>query len=260
MILARKYILLILLTLLAGSATPALGEKGDADGNGYVDLGDLILSLQVAAHIQTSPSPDKTGDVDGDGRIGLKEAMYVLQQISGARLYITIDFDHLPGGTPIQDGAVISDAYAQYGVSFQGAGLYADGDVPPPLEIDPDHNAYAYRELAYAQSKPHVIGARTVIGNEHWLSFGKLTVVATFVHAVDTLSIYGTGDPFEVDAYDEQDQLIDTFSSPSPGLPAEGFVLEISPEDTQGRRIGRIEFGGLSGQETYFDDLTLQRD
>ena len=104
MILGRKYILLILLTLLAVSATPALGEKGDADGNGHVDLGDVILSLQVAAHIQTSPVPDKAGDVDGDGRIGLKEAIFVLQRISGVRLYVTIDFDHLPGGTPVQDG------------------------------------------------------------------------------------------------------------------------------------------------------------
>jgi len=64
------------------SVTIAVGHvgKGDIDGNGYVELTDAILAVQVCAGI-TSLSVNKEADVNNDGRIGIEEAVYILAEI-----------------------------------------------------------------------------------------------------------------------------------------------------------------------------------
>jgi hypothetical protein len=83
-------------------------------------------------------------------------------------------------------------------------------------------------------------------------------IIAEFTNPVDSVTIFGAEDSFFVRAYDEQHELIDTFSSPDP-FPPEGFLLEISPDDTGNKSIKWIEFGGSEAHFTYFDDLTVQR-
>ena len=55
---------------------------GDVNGDGVVDLRDVISALQVMTG-QTVDSIVKEADADGDGRIGLEEAVIILREISG---------------------------------------------------------------------------------------------------------------------------------------------------------------------------------
>lgn len=58
--------------------------KGDVNGDGKVDLADLILSLQALTGL--SPAGVHGGaDVNGDGQIGLVEALYILGKAAGLR-------------------------------------------------------------------------------------------------------------------------------------------------------------------------------
>ena len=56
---------------------------GDMNGNGKIDLSDLILILKVISGEET----DKLvfSDTDGDGKIDLKDAIYVLQRLSALK-------------------------------------------------------------------------------------------------------------------------------------------------------------------------------
>ena len=57
-------------------------QRGDVNGDGAVNLKDVISALQVV----TGQSPDsimEVADVDGDGRIGLGEAVIILQKLGG---------------------------------------------------------------------------------------------------------------------------------------------------------------------------------
>jgi hypothetical protein len=58
--------------------------RGDIDQDRDIDLGDAVLSLQVAAG-QSPSGIGASGDVDGDGQIGTPEASYVLQVVSRLR-------------------------------------------------------------------------------------------------------------------------------------------------------------------------------
>ena len=58
--------------------------KGDVNGDGIIDLADLILSVQLLAGM--SPSDvNKGADVNADGRIGLAEAVFILGKAAGLR-------------------------------------------------------------------------------------------------------------------------------------------------------------------------------
>ena len=58
--------------------------KGDINGDGRVDLADLVLSLQLLAGM--SASDVHTGaDVNTDGHIGLPEAIFILGKAAGLR-------------------------------------------------------------------------------------------------------------------------------------------------------------------------------
>jgi hypothetical protein len=54
--------------------------KGDADGNGILEIRDALVSLQAAAGvIPEEICPD--ADVSGDGKIGAEKAVYVLKNL-----------------------------------------------------------------------------------------------------------------------------------------------------------------------------------
>lgn len=55
---------------------------GDVNGNGAVDMEDVILSLQIAS-AQEAADIELEGDVNGDGCIGLAEAILVLRRVAG---------------------------------------------------------------------------------------------------------------------------------------------------------------------------------
>ncbi|MBN1380613.1 MAG: dockerin type I repeat-containing protein [Deltaproteobacteria bacterium] len=57
---------------------------GDVNGDGNINLADLILSLQIMTRTTTS-DVRRQADVDHDVKIGLTEAIYVLGKIAGLR-------------------------------------------------------------------------------------------------------------------------------------------------------------------------------
>jgi hypothetical protein len=58
--------------------------KGDVNGDGKVDLADLVLSLQLLIGMSAS-DVHRGADVNGDGHIGLAEAIFVLGKAAGLR-------------------------------------------------------------------------------------------------------------------------------------------------------------------------------
>jgi hypothetical protein len=63
--------------------TSSTHQRGDVDGNGAVELADLVASLQTA--VGMTPEVYGDADVNRDGKIGLPEAIYILQSLSGQR-------------------------------------------------------------------------------------------------------------------------------------------------------------------------------
>lgn len=59
--------------------------KGDVNGDGNVDLVDLILGLKMQSTMKLSEEVYVSADVNGDGKIGLEELIYVLQNVSELR-------------------------------------------------------------------------------------------------------------------------------------------------------------------------------
>jgi len=59
--------------------------KGDINSDGFVDMTDLILVLQVTTGNATSEHITNKADVNEDGLLRLEEAIYILQTISGLR-------------------------------------------------------------------------------------------------------------------------------------------------------------------------------
>lgn len=59
--------------------------KGDIDNDGSVTLRDAILVLQILSGVTPDISLIKWGDVNGDGKISLAEVIYILQNVAGMR-------------------------------------------------------------------------------------------------------------------------------------------------------------------------------
>lgn len=58
-------------------------KKGDINGDGKIDLADILLSLQVAiGSTEGSAAIQIEGDVDGDGRIGIIETISAMRTVS----------------------------------------------------------------------------------------------------------------------------------------------------------------------------------
>ena len=62
-------------------------QKGDVNGDTYVDLTDAILVLKLLVGFEIDPQIDIYGeaDVNGDFKIGIEELIYILQYVSGLR-------------------------------------------------------------------------------------------------------------------------------------------------------------------------------
>ncbi len=56
---------------------------GDLDGNGVIDLKDVIVALQILTGLK--PSVLLAADINGDGKIGLEEVIYILQRVGWVR-------------------------------------------------------------------------------------------------------------------------------------------------------------------------------
>ncbi len=59
-------------------------RRGDLNGDGIIDLGDIILSLQIICGMNPS-YVNRNGDVNRDGRVCLKETIFTLQIVSEIR-------------------------------------------------------------------------------------------------------------------------------------------------------------------------------
>jgi YD repeat-containing protein len=70
---------------ITGNANPI----GDINGDGFIDIGDAILSLQVLSG--QNPAGIRSGyagsgaDVGGNQKIGMEEAIYIVQKVAGIR-------------------------------------------------------------------------------------------------------------------------------------------------------------------------------
>jgi len=68
------------------AATEVVSLMGDTNGNGDVDMADIIFSLQAMSKLQDSdPGANVCADVNGDGIIGVEEVIYTLQWVSELR-------------------------------------------------------------------------------------------------------------------------------------------------------------------------------
>ena len=61
-----------------------LVRLGDLNGDGFVDLEDVISGLQVMTDMDAGQLY-KEADVDGDGKIGMAEIVYILQKVGRVR-------------------------------------------------------------------------------------------------------------------------------------------------------------------------------
>lgn len=62
--------------------TMLLDTVGDVNGDGVVNLEDVIAALQVVTG-QSPATIIKEADADGDGKIGLSEALHILRKLGG---------------------------------------------------------------------------------------------------------------------------------------------------------------------------------
>ena len=60
--------------------TMLIDTVGDVNGDGTVNLEDVIAALQVVTG-QSLGSVIKEADADGDGKIGLSEALHILRRL-----------------------------------------------------------------------------------------------------------------------------------------------------------------------------------
>ncbi|MDA3897281.1 MAG: putative Ig domain-containing protein [Desulfobacteraceae bacterium] len=62
-----------------------LSANFDIDGDGTVDLKDVILVLQLMAGINPAVPVGSEPDINNDGKIGMQELIFILQNIAGVR-------------------------------------------------------------------------------------------------------------------------------------------------------------------------------
>ena len=71
-------------TITGGTSDCGGGVPGDLNGDGSVDLTDIIIALKILDGVTVSGLNLKA-DVNGDCRIGPEEAIFVLQKVAGLR-------------------------------------------------------------------------------------------------------------------------------------------------------------------------------
>ena len=60
-------------------------EKGDVNGNGLVDLNDLIMVLQALTGREPSSPIFRETDINDDGKLVVEDSIYIIQRIAGFR-------------------------------------------------------------------------------------------------------------------------------------------------------------------------------
>jgi hypothetical protein len=61
------------------------GLLGDVNNDGFVNLTDTILALQIVTGIHPATVIAIDNDINGDRKVGLAEAIYILQMAAGLR-------------------------------------------------------------------------------------------------------------------------------------------------------------------------------
>lgn len=56
---------------------------GDLNGDGTIDLSDVILSLQIVSGMEPAAAITPAADVNNDGKIGIEETIYMLRAVGG---------------------------------------------------------------------------------------------------------------------------------------------------------------------------------
>jgi hypothetical protein len=70
----------VLLSLLVAIPSRAEPLRGDLNGNGKVDISDVVIALRIAVGLQSAgPSEIASADLTGDGRIAIDDASLLLQ-------------------------------------------------------------------------------------------------------------------------------------------------------------------------------------
>ena len=57
-------------------------KAGDVNRDNKIDLGDIILCLQISCGMESAGVEYRQADVNGDNKIGLAELSYALQEVS----------------------------------------------------------------------------------------------------------------------------------------------------------------------------------
>ena len=60
---------------------PATGTKGDADGNGKVDIADVAAAISYILDPQTVPFDKEAADMDGNGSIDINDVKAIVDII-----------------------------------------------------------------------------------------------------------------------------------------------------------------------------------
>ena len=55
----------------------------DLNSDGWIDLTDAVLGLEVVTGLQTSEAVYSQSDVNADGQIGMVEVIFILQKVAG---------------------------------------------------------------------------------------------------------------------------------------------------------------------------------
>ncbi len=75
------YFLVCGLVLFASSRSYTRNTPGDINGDGFINLDDAVLTLQVLASHSTQQNINLNAEVNNDSKIGLEEAVYILQKL-----------------------------------------------------------------------------------------------------------------------------------------------------------------------------------
>lgn len=117
---------------IGDACDPTFNISGDINGDGNVNLADLVIALQICAGLEISPVPNLAADVDGDSHLGMPEAIYILQSIAGVEttseglIKSSASYDALPDYTAADLVALVA-GFSEFTIDFYHA-LASDPD------------------------------------------------------------------------------------------------------------------------------------
>jgi hypothetical protein len=210
-----------IMTIYEGGST----LRGDANGDGVVDLGDAIFLLNYLYKGGPAPNPSWTGDANSDGVVNLGDAIYILNYL-------------YKGGPPPASGkAGNSPANVKRHTSGSGhaeVALVLDGDLENP------------GVSSLAEAAPRSLGG-----------ISQISVMAEFDRDVAGVHLEIEFDPDRVRLLDPSPaQLaagLQLFSGLEPGVQTIGMV------DLSGKNILTAGSGDLVRLQAVGDDLSSVR-